>query len=134
MKISLKILILFLCIFIRTQSAAAAKNPLPEYAVRSEQDPFINQDSCMLCSPRTKAAGYSVIMQYFFFLDDNNENKIRIQRYIYIPVYTVEDQVGDQFDEFYVTYEKVGEWYANDPYVQETFEFVDLRFCRFRQR
>lgn len=117
MKKSLKILILFLCVFIQSKAAFAAKKTVSE--------DFDKPTEMLSGSPISLVNIKKSPMQYSFF-DDGNSKKIKIQQQVGIPVY------GEDSEYVFID-EIIGIWDANDPYVRETFEFIDDHLCRYRQ-
>ncbi|KKQ11078.1 MAG: hypothetical protein WCS92_03330 [Candidatus Babeliales bacterium] len=70
------------------------------------------------------------LMEYNFFISDDNKGKIRIQKKYFVPIY--EDGEADPTKGQYF-YEIIGEWEIDDPYIQKTFEFTEGYLCRYRQ-
>lgn len=104
MKTPFKILIL--CLFILTKSATA---------MTSEH----------------KTANTENLMEYHFFISDDNKGKIRIQKKYFVPIYD-NGEVDPANGKFF--YEIIGEWEIDDPYLQKTFEFTEGYLCRYIQQ
>jgi hypothetical protein len=131
-KKSLGISILFLCVFIQVTSVSAAKkSDSEEFDAECYLYEFFNpyetgNPSNSVAPEDSETETNSHIMQYSYFIGTDGNHKLRVQRRLCVPIH-------EEYGQYQFFDETIGEWDIEDPYVQQTFEFIGGNLCRYRQ-
>lgn len=134
MKILLRIFVLGLFIVIQSQSNICAMNDgSPEEQDSSKWEYDSAHEICYYSDGHghydfwpIPGPGVCYVLHYELFTD-GDKKRIRINKHRIVP-----DQRGIAYGFKVTNITAIGEWDADDPYVKQTFEFIDDHQCHYR--